>query len=152
MKILVIDVGGTFIKYAVMNETAEIFERGKIPTPLESHEEFLQEIVKLYKLSGCEGIAISLPGIIDSERGFCVTSGFIEHNSEKFLADELKNLCGAKVTLENDAKCAALAEAKIGSLADVDTGFVMVFGTAVGGSFVKGGKVYHGKNMTFHGS
>ena len=146
MKIFVADVGGTFIKYAAMNETAEIFERGKIPTPIESHEEFLQELVKLYKVSGCEGIAISLPGIIDSERGFCVTSGFIEHNAGKFLADELKNLCGVKVTLENDAKCAALAEAKIGSLADVDTGFVMVFGTAVGGSFVKGGKVYHGKN------
>ena len=146
MRIFVADVGGTFIKYATMNEKAEIFERGKIPTPLESHEEFLQEIVKLYKLSGCEGIAISLPGIIDSDRGFCVTSGFIEHNSEKFLADELKNLCGVKVTLENDAKCAALAEAKIGSLADVDAGFVMVFGTAVGGSFVNGGEVYHGKN------
>ena len=146
MKIFVADVGGTFIKYAVMNETAEIFERGKIPTPLESHEEFLQEIVKLYKLSDCEGIAISLPGIIDAERGFCVTSGAIEHNAGKFLADELKNLCGVKVTLENDAKCAALAEAKIGSLADVETGFVMVFGTAVGSAFVKGGKVYHGKN------
>lgn len=146
MRIFVADVGGTFIKYATMNEKAEIFERGKIPTPLESHENFLQEIVKLYKMSDCEGIAISLPGIIDSKRGFCVTSGFIEHNSEKFLADELKNLCGVKVTLENDAKCAALAEAKIGSLADVDTGFVMVFGTAVGGSFVQGGEVYHGKN------
>ncbi len=146
MKIFVADVGGTFIKHATMNEKAEIFERGKIPTPIESHEKFLQEIAGLYKLSDCEGLAISLPGIIDSERGFCETSGAIEHNSKKFLADELKNLCGAKVTLENDAKCAALAEAKIGNLADVDAGFVMIFGTAIGGAFVKGGEVYRGKN------
>lgn len=146
MKIFAADVGGTFIKYAVMNESAEIFERGKIPTPLESHEEFLKVISDLYKKTDCEGIALSLLGIIDAERGFCVTSGAIEHNAEKFIVRELSEICNTKVTVENDANCAALAEAKIGSLADVDAGFVMVFGTAVGGAFVKGGKVYHGKN------
>lgn len=146
MKIFVADVGGTFIKYAVMNETAEIFERGKIPTPLDSHENFLQAIVNLYKSNDCEGIAISLPGVIDIERGLCVTSGLIEHNCGRFVADELKNLCGVKVTIENDANCAALAEAKIGSLANVDSGFVMVFGTGIGGGLIKSGEVYRGKN------
>lgn len=146
MKIFVADVGGTFIKYAVMNESAEIFERGKIPTPLESHEKFLQKLFELYKSSGGEGIAISLPGIIDVNRGLCVTSGAIDHNCGKFLVRELEELCKTNVAIENDANCAALAEAKIGSLSDVDAGFVAVFGTGVGGAFVKGGKVYHGKN------
>ena len=148
MKILVIDVGGTFIKYAVMNETAEIFERGKIPTPLDSHEDFINKLVEIYKSVEVEGIALSLPGIIDSERGICITSGALNYNNNCNIVEELEKICGVKVTVENDAKCAAFAEEKIGSLADVSDGFVMVFGTGVGSAFIKNHKVYRGKHFS----
>ena len=76
MKISVIDVGGTFIKYACMNEQSEILSRGKIPTPMSGREEFINTILSIHKsMPEAEGIAISLPGIIDAERGYCVTSG-----------------------------------------------------------------------------
>ncbi len=147
MKILTLDIGGTYIKFATADEQANFLSRGKIFTPLDSHENFLQTIVELFKLSDAEGIAISLPGVIDSVRGFCVTSGAIKHNKGKFIVDELQQLCKVKVTIENDANCAAIAEAKIGSLADVSDGFVMVFGTAVGGAFIKNKKLHRGKNF-----
>ncbi len=146
MKIFAADIGGTFIKFAVMNEFAEIITQNKIPTPLESHEKFLQEIFNQYKNFDCEGIALSMPGIIDSARGISVESVAIPHNNNKFICAELEKICGVKVTVENDAKCAALAEAKIGSLADVESGFVIVIGTGAGGAFVQNKKVYHGKN------
>lgn len=148
MKILVIDVGGTFIKFAVMNEKAEIIERGKIPTPLESHEEFINKIVEIYKSFEVEGLALSLPGVIDSERGICITSGNLGYNNNCNIVEELEKICGVKVTIENDAKCAGLAEAKIGSLADVSDGFVMVFGTGVGGAFIKNHEVHWGKHFS----
>ena len=146
MKIFAADIGGTFIKFAVMNESAEIITQNKIPTPLESHEKFLQAIFNQYKNFDCEGIALSMPGIIDSARGISVESVAIPHNNNKFICAELEKICGVKVTVENDAKCAALAEAKIGSLADVESGFVVVIGTGAGGAFVQNKKVYHGKN------
>lgn len=146
MKIFVADIGGTFIKYAVMNESAKILLQNKIPTPLDNHDKFLREIFNLYKNFDCEGIAISMPGIIDSERGLCIESVAIPHNNNKFICAELEKICGVKVTVENDANCAALAEAEIGSLADVDSGFVMVFGTFVGGAFIHNKKIYRGKN------
>lgn len=148
MKILVIDVGGTFIKFAVMNESAEILERGKVPTPLESHEKFISKLVEIYNSVEVEGIALSLPGIIDSERGICITSGALKYNNNCNIVEELEKLCGVKVTIENDAKCAALAEAKIGSLAEVSDGFVMVFGTGVGGAFIKNHEVHWGKHFS----
>ena len=148
MKILVIDVGGTFIKFAVMNEKAEILERGKIPTPMEGHEEFINQIVGIYKNVEVEGIALSLPGVIDSERGICITSGALQYNDKRNIVEELEKICGVKVTIENDAKCAALAEAKIGSLADVEDGFVMVFGTGVGSAFIKNHEVHSGKHFS----
>lgn len=146
MKILAADVGGTYIKFAVMNENAEFLKRGKIETPKASHEKFLQTIAQLFQENSAEGIALSLPGIIDVGRGLCVTSGALEYNTGKFLVRELEEICRAKVTMENDANCAALAEAKIGSLADVTDGFVMVFGTAVGGAFIKNHEIHRGKN------
>ena len=146
MKILAVDVGGTYIKFATMNEKAEIFQRGKIDTP-KTHALFLQKIFELFQTDNFEGIALSLPGVIDSKRGLCITSGALNYNDNKFIAEELEKICGVKVTIENDANCAALAEARIGNLSDVEDGFVMVFGTAVGGAFIKNHELHRGKNF-----
>ena len=67
MKILVVDIGGTSIKYACMREDMTMLTRGKIPTPKEGREELIEAIGKLYDgLPDVEEIAISMPGIIDS--------------------------------------------------------------------------------------
>jgi len=147
MKILVCDVGGTFIKFAAMNERAEIFQRGKIPTPLTSRADFLDAIYKIFQADKFDGLAISMPGIIDAERGICLKSSALPYNDGANIVAELEKICGVKVTIENDANCAAAAEAKIGSLADVSSGFVMVFGTMIGGAVIQNHAVYKGKNF-----
>ena len=38
MKILTVDIGGSFIKYARMTEEMEILSRGKLPTPQSRRE------------------------------------------------------------------------------------------------------------------
>ena len=146
MKILTVDVGGTFIKYAVMNDDAQIFERGKIPTPLDTRQNFFNAIKNIYEKFSVAGIALSMPGVIDSERGICVKSAALSFNDGCNIVRELGEICKCPVTIENDARCAALAEAKFGSLADVDKGFVMVFGTMIGGTFVLNKKIYKGAN------
>lgn len=146
MKILTIDVGGTFIKYAVMNDDAQIFERGKISTPLDNRKNFFNAIKTIYEKFSVEGIAISMPGVIDSARGVCVKSAALSYNDGCNIVLELGEIYKCPVTIENDARCAALAEAKFGSLADVDAGFVIVFGTMIGGTFVQNKKVYKGTN------
>lgn len=148
MKILVFDVGGTFIKFAVMNEHAEFLERGKISTPLKCRADFFDALMKIYKSVEVEGIALSLPGIIDSEKGICITSEALNYNNNCNIVNELEKLCNVKVAIENDAKCAALAETKIGSLADVEDGFVIIFGTGVGSAFIKNHEVHKGKNFS----
>lgn len=68
MSILSIDIGGTSIKYALMGKDAVILSRGKIPTPQEGRRELVEAIGRLYdEMPDVEGIAISMPGIIDSE-------------------------------------------------------------------------------------
>ncbi len=71
MNVLAIDIGGTFIKYALMDEEAHFLSRGKVPTPQEGREQLIETIGKLYdEAPEVEGIAISMPGIIDSENGY----------------------------------------------------------------------------------
>ena len=48
MKYLVLDVGGSSIKYALMDEQAQIYERGSTPTPQDTLEHFIETIGQLY--------------------------------------------------------------------------------------------------------
>ena len=146
-KILTIDVGGTFTKYAVMSgtRTFKIAAKDKIPTAKKNHEEFLKSLVDIFNAHDeVEGIGVSMPGLIDTQRGVCISSGALDFSNGHCIAEELQQMCGVPVTIENDANCAALAEVKSGSLVDVKDAFVLVFGTAVGGAFVRNREIYRG--------
>ena len=149
-KILSIDVGGTFIKYAVMTGTRsfKIAEKNKVPTPQESHEEFLAGLADIFHAhSDVEGIAVSMPGLIDTYKGICISSGALNFSNGHCLAEELNSICGVPVTVENDANCAAIAEVKSGALTDVKNAFVMVFGTSIGGAFICNREIYRGAHF-----
>ncbi len=146
-KILTIDVGGTFIKHAVMSgeHSFEIAAQGKVPTPRDNHENFLNALADIFNANAdVEGIGVSMPGLIDTFKGVCISSGALEFSNGHCLAEELQNICGVPVTIENDANCAALAEVKSGSLIDVKNAFVMVFGTSIGGAFICNREIYRG--------
>ena len=150
MKVAVIDVGGTFIKYACMNGDFEILSHGKVPTPMSGREEFLDTILDIYNsMPEAEGIALSLPGIINSMRGYCITSGNLKYNDNFYIISALRKKCkNIKVSIENDAKCAAIAEMKLGSLKDVNDGFVMIFGTGIGSAFFKDRNIHYGRHFS----
>lgn len=149
MKILVVDIGGTYIKYARMTEEMEILSRGKIETPKEKREDLVETIGKLYdEMPDVDGIAISMPGIIDSDNGYVSMGGALRYNDDFYLRHSLYERCPVKIHMENDAKCAAMAEAAVGSLKDVADGFVLIFGTMIGGGFIKDHKLYRGKHFS----
>ena len=82
-KYLVLDVGGSAIKYAVMDAEKNIYERGKVPTPLDCLEAFVKSIESLYnKYSDVSGIAMSMPGRIDPTKGYCFTGGALAYNHD----------------------------------------------------------------------
>lgn len=149
MKYLVTDIGGTFTKYAVMDEECQIYEKGKVPTEKGSTEEFLDMLVELFGKYGgeAEGMAISAPGIIDSERGFMHNAGSIWCVEELDIAKVLTERIGVPVTVENDAKCAALAEMWRGSLQGCRNAAVMIIGTGLGGAVFCDGKLVKGSHL-----
>jgi len=147
---LVIDVGGTDIKYAVMDKNITFIEKGIKRTPYEHGVDgFLDAIFEIYRLydKQVEGIAMSLPGVIDSETGYCHTGGNLTYNAKQPIAKLLCEKCNAKVHIENDAKCAALAEYWKGALKDCQNGLVMILGTGIGGGIVIDGKLLRGAHF-----
>ena len=148
MKILTIDIGGTYIKYARMSEEMEISSRGKRPTPQNGREALLDALEGIYMEEPVDGIAISLPGIIDAENGYVVMGGALRYNDDFYLRHALYQRCRTKIVLENDAKCAAMAEAAAGSLKDVPDGFVLIFGTMIGGAYIHDHRLLRGRHFS----
>ena len=138
MKLLAIDVGGTEIKYGLVDEGFRITDNNYVPTPLESLEGFLNTIYGIYQgfSDQVKGIAMSLPGFIDTETGYCYTAGALKYYMRTNLGELLAEKCGCPVVLENDGKAAALAEYSIGSLQGCTNAAVFIIGTGIGGGLI----------------
>ncbi|WP_239255677.1 ROK family protein [Listeria ilorinensis] len=147
---MVFDIGGTFVKYAWMNSSGIIQEKGKFPTTAKSPEELIAQMTEkfhVYKKT-VKGIAVSCPGIIDAENGVVYYGGSLTFMHKQHLADMLSNSCGGvPVVIQNDAKCAALAELWLGNVKGYQNAVVLTLGSGVGGGIIFDGKLYSGKNL-----
>ncbi len=145
-----IDIGGTAIKVGVLDKEGKIHHRNslKVESNLEKFTEtllnWIHEIKKKFEI---KGIAISAPGAVDTKSGIIGGASAIPYihgpNWKEILGKEF-NL---QVSIENDANCAALAEAFNGSGANVTDMLFVVCGTGIGGAIVHDGKVHHGNNL-----
>lgn len=149
-KYLSFDIGGTFIKYGIFDEEAnEIFE-DKISTKKEP-EEFLAQLIYIIKeqekTHEIEGVTISMGGFIDPKTGintdYSVGKNFRTYN----LKEELNKNTGYRISVENDANCAALAEMWKGSGQGCTDICVVTLGTGIGGAIISGGKLLRGRNF-----
>lgn len=146
---LVLDIGGSFIKYALMNEERVILTQGKVPSPQESMDALLEAMKGIReKFDGqYEGVAVSMPGRIDTKKGIAHTGGAFWFIKEATMGELLEKCFGKPVICANDAKCAASAELGDGAFADVDSGVILVLGTGVGGGVVIDHKVWMGRSF-----
>ncbi len=147
---LTIDVGGTNIKYAVMNENAEISVQGETITPRDNLDHFLDTVKGIcsqFSGRGIQAVAMSAPGRIDSSTGYFYTSGALEYISGINLKERMKEIITVPFSVENDAKAAALAELWKGTMQDIRNGMVIVLGTGIGGAMIIDGKLYRGSTF-----
>lgn len=150
MKLMVFDVGGTEIKYSMMDDALNRWDIGCIPTPMTTMEDFLATIEGIYLPHKEEvvGIAMSLPGFIDTEKGVVNGGGSLEYNWEQPVGPLLSEKCGCPVYLANDGKCAAMAELWQGALKGCKNASVFLIGTGVGGGLIVNGKIVNGSHYT----
>lgn len=144
---LAVDVGGTNIKYALMLEDGTIVEKGEVPTPKTSLEDYVETLGRLYDRYSNEGLCalvMSAPGKIDAERGYFYTGGALDYMYDVDLRAALKDRIPLPFAVINDAKAAACAELAQGSMKGVQTGLVLTLGTGIGGAVIVNGQVHNG--------
>lgn len=145
--LLVIDVGGTSIKYAGYTKDGVQISHDEMPTPLKDYASFLATIHHIHQsMDDIEGIAISMPGLLDTEKGIAITGGALEFNAGHEIRKDIETICHVPVSIQNDGKCAVLAEMWKGSLKDKENGIVFVIGTGIGGGIMIHRQLYVGSN------
>ena len=145
-KYLVYDIGGTYVKYALMNDEYQIYEQGKKPSATDSAEHLMEVLKEINAGIGEEykGIAVSMPGRIDTARGIAHTGGAYQFIHDLPFAKMLEDEFGKKAVIGNDAKCAGQAELLSGAMKDTECGAVIVLGTGTGGAIIMDHKVWMG--------
>ncbi len=141
-----VDVGGTDIKFGVIDDGHNVIARYQFPTPFDaSGDELCKAIadkcIEISKEYATNGIGIGVPGVI---REGLVTSSNLNFNKYP-LAKKLEELTGIGVELTNDANCAALGEAFAGAGKEADNILLITLGTGIGGGIILGDRVYEGK-------
>lgn len=145
MSILALNIGGTFIKWAAAEEY-QLGEKGKVPTPRKCLNDFIACIDELFHAGKYDGIAISLPGTVNPDTGLIVQGGALQYNNNVNMIELFESRYHVPVSIENDARCAALAEAENGALKDEEYGLVIVVGTGIGSALVHKGEVLRGSH------
>lgn len=146
---LSIDVGGSSIKYGVVDEKANILktESVKAPKSLEDMYQVFENAFLKYKSYDLQGIALSMPGAVDSDTGVIGGSSAYDYIHGPNIKQYLEEKFNVRVEMENDANCAALAEVWKGAGEDVDDCCFIVCGTGIGGAVVKNKRIHKGKHL-----
>ena len=143
---LSIDIGGTNVKYAELNNAGNIIEQGKIKTSHDK-EQFLKNIDRIvakYVKKGIKGIAFCAPGkIAHTKIHFGGALPFLDGID---FAVRYKKY-DIPVTVINDGKASVLAENWLGSLKDMQNCAAITLGTGVGGGIIVNGKMLNGAHF-----
>jgi glucokinase len=142
-RIIGVDVGGTKIAAAAL-EGGELVEPVVVPTEIASTEQFLDQLEEVVRTVGdAAAVGIAVPSVIDWKTGtarFSVNIPLAGVPLREVLGERL----GVPVYVDNDATCAALAEAHSDPDNVPDVLVMLTLGTGVGGGIVLGGRSFRG--------
>lgn len=142
-----VDVGGTKIAAAEVID-GHIRESVEIATHTDSSGQLMEDIQSaveavLKKAESPAAIGIGIPSQVDSASGTVLSSVNIPLAGVR-LGEELHNRFGLPVIVDNDANCAALAEARAPGSEQAHFLVMYTLGTGVGGGVVIDGRIYRG--------
>lgn len=149
MSLLVMDIGGSSVKFAVW-EKEQLVDKGSFVTP-KTWDEMKQEMVQLKgKMDAkytIDGVAFSAPGAVNQSKGVIEGASAVPYIHHFPVFFELEKLLGCPISMENDANCAGLAEVWRGAAKGLQNVLFVVIGSGIGGAVIVDGKVRHGKHL-----
>jgi len=152
-KYLGIDLGGTNVKIAIVDETGQICGQASVRTMADlGPEKPIAQIVSGVHLAlesaglsidDLEGAGMGIPGNGVWPKGeviICPNIGWHHFDAVGRLEQKL----GISVVMGNDADCMAMAENRFGAGRNYDSFLMLTLGTGVGGAVIHEGKPFTG--------
>src|SRR3954447_11040926 len=148
-----VDLGGTNLRVAIVDEQGRMLEKLVTPTvELRTSErvinrmcEHIAQLTKKHESTGTlHGIGIAIPGIIDLDSGILRESPNLPGWYDYPVREEVERRLGTRVILENDANAAAMGEFWLGAAREYDSACMLTLGTGVGGGIIIKGALWHG--------
>jgi glucokinase len=140
-----VDVGGTKVSVASLTEAGLDAPRIKL-TAAGGDQALIDEIVRAVdEVRGPDAAAVGVgvPSVVEFSTGRVKSSTNVELEDLP-LKTVLEDRLDLPVFVDNDANCAALAEAFDGAKLTVRDLVMITVGTGIGGGLVLGGRVYRG--------
>lgn len=151
--ILGIDLGGTKINAAVLDEADKIIGSARNKTEVQLGQdavfgrivEISQEALSNAKVDPSEllGIGIGSPGPLDPDTGYVIDAANLKFNNFP-LGPKLAEQFRCPVFLDNDVKVGTFGEYKAGAARGTSVVLGMFIGTGIGGGIIISGEIYHG--------
>ncbi|MBQ2897556.1 MAG: ROK family protein [Clostridia bacterium] len=150
-----IDLGGTNIAVGVVNEEGKIICKKSIPTlahrtPEEIVKDMASVSMEVVKEAGLSmdditSLGAACPCFVEKKLGVLIAGANLPFRGYD-IRKELHKYIDKPIYLDNDANCAAWAEAVAGAAKGTKDSIMITLGTGVGGGIVVNGSLYSGFN------
>ena len=152
--VIALDLGGTNVRWALVNREGSILERWERPTASMPEQDVLISTLAQDLLAAeaqarsrhgeVKGVGLGVPGRILPQEGVVVFSPNVSALNACPLVPNLKALVPWPVVLENDANLFAVGEHWLGAGVGFDEMLGMTLGTGVGGGLILKGLLWQG--------
>lgn len=142
-----VDIGGTKIAVAVVDESGTILARDERPSPAEEPDQIVQVVADMVTALAADhpvvGVGLACAGFMDHAAGKVRFAPNVAWR-DTAVGPEVQQRVGLPVLVENDANAAAWGEFSFGPARDVDDMVFITVGTGLGGGIVLDGRMLHG--------
>lgn len=144
-----IDLGGTELRAAALDEQATILRHAQMPTAAEAGpaavlDQMAQLVAEVSSGLVPAAIGIGSPGPLDIASGTVLHAPMLRGWRDVPLARLVAERCGLPTRLENDANAAALAEWRLGAGRGLMHMVYVTVSTGIGGGIITDGRLLHG--------
>ena len=143
MNCLAFDVGGTTIKYGVINDRYEVLLKDKIPTP-KDEEQFIDSLSEIIQknIENISKVSVAMPGYVNVANNKYLYGPHLKYDID---FSKLSNFSEYEFYLDNDGNVAAYCEYLLNYKNKYSNLIMLTFGTGVGGGIISEGNLLRGR-------
>ena len=142
-----IDIGGTKIAGALVDQDGNIIREEKVPTPASNSDAVVDAVIELIELLAegqkVLGAGVAVAGFIDANQSEVLYAPNLSFRNEPFKA-KLEAKTSLPILVENDANAAGWAEYRYGAGRGFKHMTMLTIGTGVGGAVISNSRMQRG--------